>query len=304
MATGRRAYVVFIYCAVLVFGISPAGAGIIPYTEDFNDESTTTSGSAMPAEGGAENGQLTLDSGAFFETPQSVTSDWDVVNPGHSALTAGNEYVNTLSVTADEGGDGSDGGFSEASLQLTNLPTSPGSGFKVTYDFAIGTVNVPGTQSRAAFDLLAGSAGGGSEGYVVRYQTTGNAPGAVGEIFIGGGSAQATGGNDNDDSIAVATDKKYTMTIIGSFVDDGDSGVDLSLTAWLTDGATTISETRTDTDPLTGQFFGFRNEVFDRDVDSTASELEVNYDNLSITPEPTSFALLLIAGLALLRRRR
>jgi hypothetical protein len=287
---------VFVTVATASLLGSVAGHGaVIPYTEIFDDDATTTSGTATPSEPAPESGMFTPISGIAFETPDSVDSAWDVVLDGD------HKYVNVFSVTADQNGDGSDGGASEAYLEVENLYKGVGGTFSVSYDFEISNLDVPGTQSRTGFDLLASSSGidGGGNGYRVMYQTTG---GATGDLFFLGGPAD----DDVSGTLTVSESVTYTLTIDGSFTAGG-----LNLSATLEDGTGSITETLTDPTPTKGNFFGFRTLLFDRDVDATPSTIDLAYNNFSFTgttlaavPEPSSALLLLLGGLAIAYRRR
>ena len=258
-------------------------AATIPYVEDFEDDI----GSSTPSEPAPESGTFAIDSGPGFETPQSVNSTWEVIDTG---VASNNVYENILEVTADQGGDGSDGGVSEAFLQMVNV----GNKFRVTYDFEIENLNVPGTQSRTGFDLLADSGGTSSDGYRVMYPTTGGTEGQL-NILVSGESNGSSGAT----VVPVAVDQAYTMTIDGVFVTSG-----LNLTATISDGTNSATASISGSTAFSGQYFGFRNFVFDLDNNNTASSMTVRFDNLTIIPEPASLGLISLGGLAALRRRR
>jgi hypothetical protein len=74
------------------------------------------------------------------------------------------------------------------------------------------------------------------------------------------------------------------------------------LSASLSDGTTTVGKTGTDSTPLTGSYFAFRNRLGSNSSSYTTT-LNIHYDNLQIIPEPASFALLLLGTLAALARR-
>ena len=294
-----------------------ADAAMIPYTEDFNDETTTTSGTATPSEGGAENGTFALDSVAGLN-PDNIASSfatWDVVS-GNPDLNGTNQYQHSVSVETD--GNNTVGLRSEAYINGTgfaNVNTSPGGSFEVSYDFQIQDVDNNNSQTILRFDVLAASGGTSSNGYLVNWQLTGGTPG---DLSISGGNS-TTGGNDSTDTLTIVEDADdgtdenvpggigtgtttYSMLIEGAF--DDVTG-DLSLTATLSDSnSNSISETLTDTNPLTGQFFGFRHDIFNASNDPDAASLTVNYDNLEIIPEPASLALMGLGGLFLAHRRR
>jgi len=91
----------------------------------------------------------------------------------------------------------------------------------------------------------------------------------------------------------------YTLRLTGTY-----AGSTLNLALGLFDAAGTTqigtSATATDTSPLTGTNFGYRERT------ATTTVLDVSYDNLSIVPEPSSALLVGLAGFGLIgiRRRR
>jgi hypothetical protein len=88
----------------------------------------------------------------------------------------------------------------------------------------------------------------------------------------------------------------YLLDVQGTY-----SGSSLTLTCTATqtnNAANTISYTYTDSAPQTGSYFGYFTSF-----SNGGNTMTVNYDNLSVTPEPATMSLLVLGGLAALRRR-
>lgn len=89
----------------------------------------------------------------------------------------------------------------------------------------------------------------------------------------------------------------YTLKLTGTYV-----GSTLNLALSLFDATGTIqigtSATASDTSPLAGSNFGYRERT------GTNTVLDVSYDNFSIVPEPSSALLAGVAGLGLIGIRR
>lgn len=112
------------------------------------------------------------------------------------------------------------------------------------------------------------------------------------------GSAIVSGASTN---FAILTGTTYTLKLTGT-VSNGT----LSLAFGLYDAAGTTqigtSATATDTTPLTGDYFGYRN----RTGGNTSSSTQISFDNFSVVPEPgtgVSLTLALTGVIYLFRRR-
>jgi hypothetical protein len=286
----------------LILGTSAATyAATIPYVENFDDD---TVGTTTPGEPAPESGTFALDTSSSNLAANPGASLWEVI-----AADAGDELSTSQQYRFDgtyTRGTG-DGYFenSEANLQFNGL--TAGNPFTIRYDFELEDFSVPGddtgrTGLRVGFDLFDSGVNADSSGYQVLFEVAEvNTPGIVqGEIRITG---LDNGGNENDDTVTVASDLKYTMVIEGSYADAGDPSSELTLSASLSDGTSTVGKTGTDSTPETGSYFGFRNRL--GSVSSSyITTLNIHYDNLQVIPEPASFALLLLGGLAVLARRR
>ena len=91
----------------------------------------------------------------------------------------------------------------------------------------------------------------------------------------------------------------YTLTLRATY--NGANNLTMDFT--LSDGNNTTSVSFTDTTPQTGSAFGFRDVVGTFPQSSVA--LNIHYDNLVITPEPSIVALITtgFAAYAFQRRR-
>src|SRR5690606_31635510 len=99
------------------------------------------------------------------------------------------------------------------------------------------------------------------------------------------------------DTIDIEIGSPLTFRLEGTYNELGH----LTLSFTISDGtATTTPVTLIDTDPLGGDYFGYRI----RQVNGDDYSIGVNLDNFSIVPEPASLSLLGLGGLAMLRRRR
>jgi hypothetical protein len=105
---------------------------------------------------------------------------------------------------------------------------------------------------------------------------------------------------------AVTLGTPYQLTLSGAY-----SGGLLTLTGTLTGGdGTTLTVNGTDISPLTGTNFGYRTAVNALRNGSTAANtavtaaVNVDYDNLSVVPEPGSVLLALCGGTGLMLRRQ
>lgn len=122
----------------------------------------------------------------------------------------------------------------------------------------------------------------------LRILAQGDTSGFTGNTIATNGLADA---NTSFGYLAIETGTTYTLRLQGSIV-----GSTLNMTLGLFDAAGTTqigtSATASDTSPLTGEFFGYRNRISQGGGSST-----IDFDNFSLTtgsavPEPSAYALL------------
>ena len=195
-------------------------------------------------------------------------------------------YSNVISASSTSG---------TAAVQVTNLASQ---NFIVSTAFTVNSIAGPSTTvgfgafgSTASFaapsylaDVNAGSTTGGNSTIRILELNSPNTTIASVTTASGGLNFLVAGNN-------------YTLTLEGEYV-SSDLKLTLTLVNLTTNITTTI--TGTDTTPLSGQFFGFRNRT-----GSGASNLDVSFDNFSVVvPEPASATLLAMSTLFLTCRRR
>ena len=95
----------------------------------------------------------------------------------------------------------------------------------------------------------------------------------------------------------------YTLSLTGKYAVPGNPNSDLTLHAELTDGLNTLTVDATESAPLSGGGFGL-NAVANSGSTSVPAIIQVDFDDFSIIPEPTTMTLLALGGLAILRTRR
>lgn len=267
--------------SIALASLCPLGAATIPYTNDFSGVGDNT---AFPAENtGAE---WTVTSGSY---------QWN--------------YSNTV------GG----GSPSTASLPITN---ANGSSFIMETQFTLSSIgNLQSTAQTLGFGLFgadsafSGSgASGGNAYYLADYSyANGNSGSSEGTLRIlrlgdSGSSLSVTStglADDNSGSsiLAVNLDTTYTLRFEGTI-----AGSTLNMTLSLYDATGTsqigTSAIVSDTAPLSGENFGYRNRS-----PLAGGSTTINFDNFEMTniPEPGTYALLIgsaLGALAFVRRRR
>jgi hypothetical protein len=190
--------------------------------------------------------------------------------------------------------DGVDGGLinnTSASVATSALEST---GFLMTTTFVVDSFASGGTIN---FSLGAYSSGldlGGGSRYQLTYTSSANGTISLGKSGTPLGTASAATGNP-------LTAGALTLTFSGAF-----SGANLVLVGTLSGSniATPVSLTFTDTSPSTivgGDNFGFRTAI----NGTGAQQITVTDFSLGAIPEPTSMALLGLAGCAFgIRRKR
>ncbi|MGI9087431.1 MAG: hypothetical protein ACR2HH_06790 [Chthoniobacterales bacterium] len=132
-------------------------------------------------------------------------------------------------------------------------------------------------------------------GYSVSYETfTANYPYAQpGDLSLSGVETYLPGSGSN---LPLSTGVTYTMTLSGVYITNG-----LLLTATLSDGTNTISQSGLDSTPATGTYFGYYSGAsasVQRGISTS-----VAFDDFSIAvPEPKTITWLFLAGLGLVAR--
>jgi hypothetical protein len=256
--------------------LNSSEAAVIPYTNDF---SGTGSNVAFPNQTTSANSTWTVSEGSYVYS--STNTSWPVGN---------------------------------ASIPLTNMGTSP---FVVETQFtvsSVGAFNSNGVTvglglfgSDAAFTGL----GLGNSYYLADWTlattSTGVTPGQFRLIALGdtsGYTSTSTVIDTNPDAtIAVTLGATYTMRLVGSY-----SGSTLNMTFSLLNSTGNVlgTVTASDTSPLTGTNFGYRNRS-----GLSGGAFTTSFDGYSVTatavPEPGTVALLglgLGATLLMMRRRQ
>jgi hypothetical protein len=95
----------------------------------------------------------------------------------------------------------------------------------------------------------------------------------------------------------LSTNVWYDMTVVGTYNPSGDLILSFTVTNTSTPTQTLTLTTDPLTSPLDGQHFGYRQRVRNADVN-------VDFNEFALIPEPASLGLLGLGGLMMLRRRR
>jgi hypothetical protein len=247
--------------------LGPAAfAATAPFTENFDSYDNTTNPTIVPT--------------GFSE---STGASWNVRDDG-----AGNDYENAGSQTSSN----ITIGYRFATVSLTNMANTD---FTMSAELTVDSISGTGSTLNNFYASLIffGSDPAFAPGYTAEIDVLG--PGS-GNITISKNDSVLVSGSITG---TLATGTIYTMSVTGTQV-----GSSLNLGFNFSGGGTSGSISYLDTAPTrSGTAFGFR------DVIVTGSGGTVNYDldydNLSIIPEPTSASLLLLGvGLSLNRRWR
>lgn len=248
----------------------PLGAAVIPYTNDF---SGTGSNTAFDVEN--TDAQWTVSDGSYvFNFPNAP------IVPSTASLSITNASAVPFTMET------------QFTVTSTGIVNSNG----VTLGFGLFGANTTfsGTSTDTSYYLV---------DWQVANSTTSNVGTlrilSLGESAGFSGASTIVDANLSSSTLAIVTGTTYTLRLEGSY-----SGSTLNMTAgvWDAAGTTQIGATATasDTSPLTGDNFGYRNRVGIGGGTFTA-----NFDNFSIVPEPGALGLLSLgAALVLAVRRR
>jgi hypothetical protein len=251
-----------------------AGAAVMPYSENFDSFSP---GSSLP-------GETVGGSGA-------TANSWSVID------SSGNhKYQNTLT------GSSSTKGIT--SLQFPALGVAnPANGFEMSAIVSPTSVSSPTTVNYTVGLRVFGTTGTSSDDSYVADLNIGLNGGRIRIVEFTGAAATIFPSSTQSLQPLIpnfSITKSYLMDLVGSY--NGSNALTLAFTVTdINAPSDTVSYTLTTPDitPRTGQFFG----VYDSSG-SGGGTMVVNYDNLTITPEPTSYAVVSLAATALLLRRR
>lgn len=274
MSISLRIVAVLLAGSIVVLGSAGyAGAVVTPYSQDFE---SIAAGGSLP--------------NATIGTVTATTNTWSVVVDG-----SGNHlYQNSLQAT------GAAKGFS--SLQFTNLgPASSANNFEVSTILAPVSVGSPGTiNSTAGLRFLSTNSGITDDCYVADLNLGANA-GRMRLVEFTGTTAVVYPSSTQTSQPLVpnfSITKSYLLDVKGTY--DGSNALTVNFTVTEV-GAPANTQTyayTTDTTPRTGQYFGFYDSY-----SSGGSPMTVNYDNLSVVPEPSCMAFLACMTLGLIARR-
>lgn len=251
--------------AVLLAGLCSSGAAVIPYTNNFSGTGTNV---------------------ALTESPDA---DWTV---------SGGSYVFSSTSTAIAP--------SVASISLIN---AAGVNFTMETQFtvsSIGSVNSNG--QTLGFGVLGATSGfGGASGssyYLADWQVANtSSPGNLRILALGDttgftNTSVSVDANLGASNLAINLDTTYTLRLTGVYV---GGTLNLTLGVYDSTGTTQIgtSATASDTSPLTGTNFGYRNRI-----GIGGGTFNASFDNLSVVPEPTAVGLLAVGGTLVMAFRR
>jgi len=205
------------------------------------------------------------------------------------------------SIVEQTPGDNALQAVSSVSSGSQGISFSNASGNPITLSTDARLVNLVsgGTGAAANFGFgLFGTSANFSAGteYRLLLGTIGN----TGTFFIVRNGTNATTGVVSGTPVTIANGTDYTLTTtVTPTTVSGNPALAFHATA--TDGTHTTVYDYTDTSPLTGTFFGYRTATA-----TTGTSETVQYDNFSATlaPEPASLALIALAAVLPMRRRR
>lgn len=277
---------------LLVLAIVPSlQAATLSYSNNFDSETTGNAAPSMPQSG----------TGTFAEL---VDSNWSAATGGLTGAGSATDKVYLANSSS-----------TSSSTQISTLNFSPpiaGNNFTQSVDFNLTTFTAGGTGSgngnttRVGFGVLGASANFSTSYYLADFVVAGNvsSPAAgsrVGDIRLLeiSGDGQINSTSSAQSNLAVNGTDNYRMTLVGIY-----SGGGLTLNYSVTNLTTSasVSVNGIDSSPLTGANLGFRNSI--GTIGGATGALDVNFDNFSIVPEPSSAVLLGLGGVLLIVRRR
>jgi hypothetical protein len=253
--------------ALLLAALCTSGAAVIPYTNNFSGTGSNT---------------------AF--TTEMTNAEWTVTGTSYAFSYSNSTVTPSL-----------------ASISISNMANTAftmETQIKVVTTGSINSNNA--TVGFGAFGATSGFGGSGSSSayYLADWQvgTFSDTAGTLRILSLGeaGGFTAINASADNNaaSNLAVTLGTTYTLRLTGVYV-----GTTLNLTLGVYDatGTTQIgtSATATDTSPLTGTNFGYRNRIGVGSGTFTA-----DYNNFSIVPEPTAAGLLALGGTVVMALRR
>lgn len=216
-------------------------------------------------------------------------------------LVSGGVYTNSYTATDT---------VSSASVAVSGVA---GSNFQISTQFSFSSVVAPGSSvSTIGFGALGNSATFGGNFYLADYtyanQSGSSDAGRLRLLAIGDTSDfSANNGNAKDNAtatMAIQLDTTYTLRLTGTY---SGSTLNLALALFDINGVQIgTTATATDTSPLAGDIFGYRNRLAaaaSGGATPTPSHT-VNFDNFSIVPEPSSMMLGALGALAAIGIRR
>lgn len=209
---------------------------------------------------------------------------WAIVGSG-----AANAYQGTISAP----------GTFLSTVQVTDLGSSL-KDFSISSTFVITDPSATASNATIGLGFLSNTSNLGTNYYLADISQTG----VVRLLYFEGGAAQASGYNGFTSNTGVnlgsslVTGTAYTMTLTGTY-----TGSTLNMSFNISDGTSTASITGVDTSPLStasNNYFGYRL----RQNASAPDAFTVEFDNFSIVPEPSVYALLLGGGFVLIFMQR
>lgn len=247
-------------------------AATFPY---FNDFSGTGANTAFPAE--TTDAEWAISGGSYSDTV--TTTSW---TPSTSSIpltgVAGQSFL------------------MEAQFTVTSSGSLNGNASTIGFGFFATSSSFNGTSGDSYYlaDLQYGSASTANVG-TLRILSIGDSSGFS-------GTSTVVDDNPGSANLAVELGSTYTLRLTGT---QNGSTLDLSLGLFDETGSTQIGSyaTGTDTSPLSGANFGFRNRL-----GIGGGTANINFDNYAVAtvPEPAHWAALvsLVMGLVVIRRKR